>query len=186
MVLRNIIFRLLRPLVPLIFLGALASCEPPQNVVGGPPVSEGTVAYVKIFGNHYRGEVTSAHEGYVVWSYTWKKTPVFKIKTYRGLMTVYSEEDGYKNYNKFDHSILDEYFPLEVGEETSLKGKNISEKEGLEFPFWVTVSVREKTTITVKETPVVKQTHSKNIIIGFSSRNSFSHGFSFVSNKSHF
>lgn len=134
-----------------VFLGFLAACEPPQEATSTPPLGEGTVAYVKIMGHQYRGEITSVHEGYVVWSYTWKKTPVFKFKTYRGLMTIYSEEEGYKYHTKFDPSVLDELFPITVGAEAILEGKQYSEKEGIENPFWVTISVREKTTITVKE-----------------------------------
>lgn len=152
MLLRKIILRLLKPLAALFLLAALASCEPPHDVAEEPPVAVGTVAFVKIFGHHYRGEVTSVHDGYVVWSYTWKKTPVFKFKTYRGLLDVYSEEEGYKSYSKFDHNILDEFFPIEVGKETTLQGKKVSEKAGIEYPFWATILVREKTMIKIKET----------------------------------
>ena len=138
-------------IVALFSLGFLTACEPPQEVASGPPLGIGTVAYVKIQGHHYRGEVTSVDGGYVVWSYTWKKTPVFKFKTYRGLMTVYSEEEGYKSYSKFDPAVLDEFLPIEVGRGTSLEGKQISEKEGVEFPFQVTITVREATTLKIKE-----------------------------------
>ena len=146
------ILKLCRVFVPFMLMGVITACDPPENVSSGPPISEGTVAYVKILGHHYRGEVTSAHEGYVVWSYYWKKTPVFKFKSYRGLLDVYSEEAGFKNYSKFDHNILDEFFPIEVGKETSLTGKRINEKAGIDYPFWTTISVREKSTITIKET----------------------------------
>ena len=138
-------------LAVIVFLGLLAGCDPPHGATSTPPLSEGTVANVKILGHHYRGEVTSVHEGYVVWSYTWKKTPVFKFKSYRGLMTIYSEEEGYKYYTKFDPAVLDEFLPIKVGEETSLKGKQISEKKGIEFPFQVTISVRQQTTLKIKE-----------------------------------
>ena len=142
---------ILKALVILAFAGLAASCEPPQQEAGIPSIAPGTVAYVKISGNHYRAEATHSENGYVLWSYSWKKQPVFKFKSYRGMMTVYSEEEGFKSWNKFDTSILDGMFPIKVGKEASLEGRYHSEKEGLDYPFWATISVREESFIKVKE-----------------------------------
>ena len=131
--------------------GALASCDPPTPELEQSSIRVGTVANVKVFGNHYKAEVTSANENYVVWSYSWKKKPIFKFKTYRGLMTVYSEEEGYKRSSHFDTKALDSLFPLEVGKEASLKGMQWSEREGTELSFWVNILVREETTIKIKD-----------------------------------
>ncbi len=143
--------KLIRAFFTLLLLGVLASCDPPAVDVEEPALQVGTIANVKIFGHHYKAEVTSVHEGYVVWSYSWKQTPVFKFKTYRGLMTVSSEEEGFKSSSTFDRVILDDLFPLEVGKEASLEGIHWSEREGVESPFWVNIYVREETTIIIKE-----------------------------------
>jgi len=144
--------KLIKSLIVLVLLGLLVSCEPPESAVTEPGVAVGTHAYVKIFGNHYKAEVTSAHEGYVVWSYSWKNTPVFKFKTYRGLMTVYSEEEGYKSSSTFDRQAIDNFFPIAAGKELTLEGMTWLEKEGVEYSYWATVSVREKAKIKIKDT----------------------------------
>jgi len=146
-----IIQKILKVLVILAFAGLAASCEPPQKETGMTSVAVGTVAYVKISGHHYKAEATDSEDGYVLWSYSWKKHPVFKFKSYRGMMTVYSEEEGFKSWSKFDKSIIDGLFPVEVGKEASLEGRYHSEKEGIDYPFWTTISVREETTLKVKE-----------------------------------
>jgi hypothetical protein len=143
--------KLIKVFFTLLLLGVLASCDPPAVDVEEPALQVGTIANVKIFGHHYKAEVTSANEGYVVWSYSWKQTPVYKFKTYRGLMTVFSVEEGFKRSSTFDRETLDALFPLEVGKEASLEGINWSEREGVESPFWVNIFVREKTTIKIKK-----------------------------------
>lgn len=129
----------------------VASCEPPQQTHEIASVKPGTVATVKISGHHYRAEATHAENGYVLWNFDWKKHPVFKYKSYRGMMNVYWEEEGFKSSSTFDETIIDNMFPLAVGKEASLQGKNYSEKKGDEFSFWATISVREKTKMKIKE-----------------------------------
>ena len=141
----------LKALVIFAFAGLAASCEPPQQETKIPSIATGTVAYVKISGHHYKAEATYSENGYVLWNYSWKKQPIFKFKSYRGMMTVYSEEEGFKSWNKFDKSILDAMFPIKVGKEASLEGMHHSEKEGFDYPFWTTITVREESFIKIKE-----------------------------------
>lgn len=140
-------------LILVVFLtGFLASCEPPEAEGPSMKVRAGMVAHYKISGHHYMAEVTEANEGYTLWEFTWKKTPVFKYKTYRGLLSVYNEEEGFKTWSKFEPKVLDELFPFEVGKEVSIKGRHYSKANEEGYPFFVTINVREETEIMIKET----------------------------------
>ena len=146
------IFKSFIKLALVVFLaGLLPSCEPPAPEGPSLTVQAGTVAYYTISGHHYKAEVTGAHEGYVLWEFSWKKTPIFKSKVYRGLLSVFNEEDGFKTWSKFDTNLIDDFFPLEVGKELVLEGRHYT--KGIEegYPFFVTINVREKTKIAIKE-----------------------------------
>ncbi len=144
--------RSLNKLMVLVILASLASaCEPPEPTAP-LTVQTGTVADYKISGHHYLAEVTEAKDGYVLWVFSRNKTPVFKVKTYRGLFSVYSEEEGFKTWSKFDPKILDTFFPLTEGKEITFGGRRFTRNIEEGYPFFVTISVREKTEITVKET----------------------------------
>ena len=139
-------------LILMVFLaGFLASCEPPEPAGPSLTVQSGTVAYYKISGHHYKAEVTQADEGYVLWEFSWKKTPVFKFKTYRGILSVYNEEEGFKTWSKFDTNLIDEFFPLEIGKEVALEGRHYTKGNEEGYAFFVTINVREKTEIAIKE-----------------------------------
>lgn len=144
----NSLFKLI---LVVFFAGLLVSCEAPEPMGPSLTVQPGTVAYYKISGHHYRAEVTYADEGYVLWEFSWKKTPVFKSKIYRGLLSVYNEEEGFKTWSKFDTHILDEFLPLEIGKEVALEGRHYTKGNEEGYPFFVTIHVREKTEIAIKE-----------------------------------
>lgn len=140
------------PLGVLIVLAcALSACEPPVTHNHSQAISEGTVVTYKISGRHYRAEVIHAKDGYVLWSYQVKKIPVFKEKTYRGLLSVYYEEEGFKSWGKFDPAVVDALFPLEPGKEVIVKGRFFVQRENFEYPFYVTITVGDKTDIQIKD-----------------------------------
>lgn len=146
------IFKSFFKLAWVIFLaGLLVSCEPPAPDRPSLTVQAGTVAFYKISGHHYKAEVTDAHEGYVLWEFFWKKTPRFKLKVYRGLLSVFNEEEGFKTWSKFDTNLIDDFFPLEVGKELALNGRHYTKGNEEGYPFFVTINVREKTEIAIKE-----------------------------------
>ena len=132
-------------------MGLLVACDPPAAEGPSLTVQPGTVAYYKISGHHYQAEVTQADEGYVLWEFSWKKTPVFKFKTYRGILSVFNEEEGFKTWSKFDTNLIDEFFPLEIGKEVALEGRHYTKGNEEGYAFFVTINVREKTEIAIKE-----------------------------------
>lgn len=129
--------------------GLLFGCEPPEPIGASKALRAGTVAYYKISGHQYRAEVTEVKNGYIVWEFTWKKTPVFKFKTYRGLFAVYSEEEGFKIWSQFDPQVLDRFLPLEVGREIQFEGRQYTKRIEGGFPFFVTIKVRDKGQIEI-------------------------------------
>ncbi|MEE8295967.1 MAG: hypothetical protein V3R64_09670 [Sphingomonadales bacterium] len=146
------IFKFLLKFALVIFLGGLlSSCEPPAPEGPSLVVQAGTVASYKISGHLYKAEVTHADEGYVLWEFSWKKTPVFKLKLYRGILSVFNEEEGYKTWSKFDTNLIDEFFPLEIGNELALEGHHYTKGNEEGYPFFVTINIREKTEIAIKE-----------------------------------
>lgn len=142
--------KLLKYFAPVFFL-LLASCEEPKVENTEPPINVGTVVYVKMGGHHYKSEATHVNEGVVAWTYFWKKQPIWKFKTYRGLLNIYSEESGFRFWTKFDVKLIDSFFPMVEGKEISFEGTQHSEKEDLTYPFWAHISVREEQMIMIKD-----------------------------------
>jgi len=132
--------------------GFLVACDPPPSNVAKQTIPAGTVANYKVGGHHYRAEITHAKDGYTQWEFTWKKAPVFKFKTYRGLLSVYNEEEGYKSWSKFDTKLLDSLFPLTEGQEVTVEGRHYANDVQEGYPFYVTIHVRGKSEIMIKET----------------------------------
>lgn len=137
-------------LLAILLAGLVASCEPPAADLTSQKIRAGTMAQFKVSGQIYTGKVIQAKEGYALWEITWKKKPVFEYKTYRGLMTVYSKEEGIKHWSKFDTKALDNFLPLRVGNEIVIKGRHFTSENENGYPFFVTITVRKETEMGIK------------------------------------
>lgn len=143
--------RILKLTVTLFVCLGLAACDEVQRADPGPPLAEGTVVVTKVSGNHYKSEAARVENGFVTWVYYWKKKPVAKFKSYRGLMNIFSEEEGFRRWVEFDKQQVDQLFPLEVGREVTIAGRQHLEKERLDFPFTATLSVRGRDKVQIKD-----------------------------------
>jgi hypothetical protein len=135
----------------LLLVAGLAACEAPEPQGPSQKLQAGTLATYKISGHIYKGEITHASEGYSAWEFSWKNSPVFKFKTYRGLLSVYNEEEEVKTWSKFDSAMIDTLFPLDVGKEVTIEGRHFTNRNQEGYPFYVTITVRREATIKVKE-----------------------------------
>lgn len=143
-------FRLSTLALALLACLGLAACDL-QRADPGPPIAEGTVLVTKVSGNHYKSKAAHVEGGFVTWVYYWKKKPVAKFKSYRGLMNVFSEEEGFRRWIEFDTKLVDQLFPLEVGREATITGRQHLEKERLDFPFTATIEMRERDKVKIKD-----------------------------------
>ena len=145
------LFRNFRISLALALVFFLVGCDAPEPTGPSLKIKEGFVATYKVSGHLYRGEVTHAEDGYTAWEITWKNTPRFKYKTYRGLLMVFSEEEGVKSWSSFDTEVVDSLFPLNVGNEIMLEGRHYTKANQDGYTYYTTITVREKTEIAVKE-----------------------------------
>jgi hypothetical protein len=137
-------------LAALAAVGLLGACgepaEAPRNAI-----KEGTVLVIQAADANYKSEASRIEAGYVTWTYCWKNRVTGTSKSYRGLVFVFSEEEGHRRWIEVDHAQIDRLFPLEVGRQVPFSGEEHAEHEGLAYPVIGALRVRAKETVILKD-----------------------------------
>lgn len=127
----------------------LAACD---NLMGedlSQEIQIGTRLIMKTQNGILEAELIKSSDGFRKWSININNRMAFVYKSYRGLLNVSVEEDGYQYWNEYDMARFDQLFPLEVGKEVSFDGTRHMRQGESRIPFWTHIAVREKTMMRV-------------------------------------
>lgn len=128
---------------------ALSSCDdlPRQPSSGLPEV--GTRAVIKQHSFEIISEVVDITDNLVTFDYFWNGEKVYSQKYYKGLFSVWSQEENAINEIDYDPQQLDALFPLSVGKEISFNTVLSKVTEGVRENLSVTLSVVKETILPV-------------------------------------
>ncbi len=96
-------------------------------------------------------DLVSAENGFRKWNISLNDRTAFSFKSYRGLINVAVSEGSFQYWNEYQFDGIDEHFPLEVGKEFMLNGTRHMRRSEAEIPFWLHVSVRDKSHVRLDE-----------------------------------
>ncbi|WND03726.1 hypothetical protein QGN29_04965 [Temperatibacter marinus] len=127
----------------------LSGCSEPKNTDAIHLPTVGTRAIIKQYSYEIIAEVTNVQDNLVKLDYFWHGEKAYSQKFYKGLLPVWSEEDGNIKELDFQESKVDEIFPLVTGNEVSFTATMTRLDDGLSQNISVTLSVLKETVMTI-------------------------------------
>lgn len=106
----------------LLMVLAVAACSPPTEEARFPTTPPGITAIISQQSKDFDWEVTDITNDIITTATYWNNQRVIHRKLYRGLYPIYGMEFGKSVEVDFDYKILDELFPLKVGNEVTFEG----------------------------------------------------------------
>lgn len=106
----------------LLMVLAVAACSPPAEKDRFPTTPPGITAIISQQSQDFDWEVTDITNDIITTATYWNRERVIHRKLYRGLYPIYGMEFGKSFEVDFDYKILDELFPLKVGNEVTFEG----------------------------------------------------------------
>ncbi|RMB00560.1 hypothetical protein BXY39_3747 [Eilatimonas milleporae] len=100
----------------------MTACDPATRLPAEPTAQIGTRALIKRHGQELVAEVTRVRGKLVTTEFNWRGEQVAKRRYYRGLYPISGTEYGYQFELDFDDSLLEQIFPLRVGNHASFDG----------------------------------------------------------------
>jgi hypothetical protein len=120
-----------RKTILVLTLGFLVACQPPSSPAQKYALVEGITTSATSMGYEFIEEVIEVEGQTSLWETRWKNQIVSKVRYYWGLYPMEGHEEENSFMNEFDPKVIDDFSPLQVGQETSFGGINRSmDKKG--------------------------------------------------------
>lgn len=129
----------------------LVACD---NLMGDDLSDEllpGTRLVMKTTNGILSADLVSAENGFRKWTVAIDERNAFSFKSYRGMINVAVSEGSFQYWNEYDFDSIDNQFPLEIGKEFMLNGTRHMRRGEAKIPFWLHVSVRDKSHVRLGE-----------------------------------
>lgn len=128
----------------LVLVFAVVACSPPTEEATFPDTPPGITAVIRLQSQDFEWEITENINDTLTTETYWNGEPIIRIKLYRGLYPIYRTAYGVSFEDDFDHKILDQLFPLEIGKEVSFEGILTHLEENSRIKTLVHVQVTDK------------------------------------------
>ena len=106
----------------LLVVFCVAACSPPTENSRFPTTPPGITAIISQQSQDFDWEVTDITNDIITTATYWKRARVIHRKLYRGLYPIYGMEFGKSFEVDFEYKLLDQIFPLKLGNEVSFDG----------------------------------------------------------------
>lgn len=100
----------------------VAACSPPTEEGGFPTTPPGITAIISQQSQDFDWEVTDITNAIITTATYWNGARVIHRKLYRGLYPIYGMEFGKSFEVDFDYKLLDNLFPLKIGNAVTFEG----------------------------------------------------------------
>lgn len=137
--------RLITSFITALMLFSLSGCDDPKTSGTAVTPLIGTRILIKQHSYEIIGEVVFAENNLVGIDYYWHGEKAYSQKLYRGLISVWSQEQDSQRELDLDTAAVDQLFPLKVGKETSLSGIMTNLTTGEAAKMGLTLEVIKKT-----------------------------------------
>ena len=101
---------------------ALVACSPPPADDRFPTTPGGITALIRQQSQDFDWEVTDITNNIITTETFWNSERVIRRKYYRGLYPVYGMDFGKSFEMEFDYKLLDQLFPLKIGNTVTFEG----------------------------------------------------------------
>ncbi len=140
--------------ISVVFLLFLAACEAVERVPATPGALVGTRANIKMHGQDIVAQVTRVIDKLVTTEFRdWRGGIIREINLYRGLFPVSGTDQGLRYESSFDESVLENLFPLKVGNTAGVSGTMFYVDGGESADFYTHIEVIGEKTIDLKDGP---------------------------------
>jgi len=132
---------------------ALGACDPIARVPSSPTAVVGTRAVILRSGQELLAEITDVADKLVTTELFVRGESVAEFNSYRGLYIVSGRETHYQYEVDFDETVLEQLFPLQVGNEVSFEGNTKNIDSGGSYDFWSNIQVVGEKTLPLSSGP---------------------------------
>lgn len=130
----------------------VVGCSPPASEDTFPTTPPGITALIRQQSQDFDWEVTDISNNIITTETYWNSERVIRRKLYRGLYPIYGMEFGKSFEVDFNYKVLDQLFPLKVGNEVAFEGSMTLIEDNYQATTLVHMQVVDKAVQLIGET----------------------------------
>jgi len=139
---------------PLLLIFLIAACDSVERIPATPGALVGTRANIKMHGKDVVAEITRVADKLVSMEFRdWHGGVIREVNLYRGFFPVSGTDQGMSYESNFDHSELENLFPLKPGKSIGVSGTMYYVDGGESADFYTHIEVVGQKTVDLKDGP---------------------------------
>lgn len=123
---------------------ATVACSPPTGETAFPVTPPGITAVIRLQSQDFEWEVTNISSDVITTETYWNGEPIIRRKLYRGFYPIFRTENGSSFEENFDYKLIDQLFPLKIGNDVSFEGKLNALEDNYQIDSLVHIQVTDK------------------------------------------